>query len=346
MSINFTISHKNDGDLVINLKGPNGNVINLANHLGGNNDNFSNTTIASDAILNISSSSGSSSFGGTWLPHAQIGIAGAQTVPLNTSNSALISDLYGNTASFVNGFWKLSARDVANGTNGEISNWSITVNYTTISNVVDVTWSPVTDLFTDPGATSAYTAGTAIATVYAKPSAFVNQTYIATLTNSGGCSVNAQTNISVKSSPAINMLVNYCSPLSVGKIRITATSDISVGNTWVWGNSIPSTNTDTTSYIDVDIVGNYYVSANAAGGCQSINSVGIAQELVVNGDFEAGNVGFITPPPGQTNTGTGQMMMMKTMNCNLKDCTESGPMDKTITRISGALIILPVPVIL
>ena len=56
------------------------------------------------------------------------------------------------------------------------------------------TWSPVTDLFTDAGATLAYTGGAAT-TVYAKPTA--TTTYTATATSPSGCTSNSSTTLKI-----------------------------------------------------------------------------------------------------------------------------------------------------
>lgn len=59
----------------------------------------------------------------------------------------------------------------------------------------------------------------------------------------------------------------------------------------------------TTSFIDVDEADDYFVTVTTPQGCQTTSSLSVAQELVVNGDFTAGNTGFYTdytyvPPPG------------------------------------------------
>ena len=56
------------------------------------------------------------------------------------------------------------------------------------------TWSPITDLYTDAGATSAYTGGAAT-TVYAKPTA--TTTYTATATSPSGCTSNSSTTLKI-----------------------------------------------------------------------------------------------------------------------------------------------------
>ena len=54
------------------------------------------------------------------------------------------------------------------------------------NNTANITWSPTTDLYTDAGATIGYT-GTILSTVYAKPLVAGTANFIATATNSLGC---------------------------------------------------------------------------------------------------------------------------------------------------------------
>ena len=71
-----------------------------------------------------------------------------------------------------------------------IDNFSITGTLLSTS----ITWSPTTNLFTDPAATIAYT-GTDSDTVYSKPTSDI--TYTATATTSGGCTSSATTTLTL-----------------------------------------------------------------------------------------------------------------------------------------------------
>lgn len=119
ISVTFNIAHLNVGDLVINLKAPNGNVLNLANRDGGTGDNFTNTVVSSTGVVTVST--GTAPFTATFSPDAAIGV-GSTTV---TSNVALFSSLY----SVPNGVWILNVRDAAAGTSGTITGWSVAVNW-------------------------------------------------------------------------------------------------------------------------------------------------------------------------------------------------------------------------
>ena len=70
-----------------------------------------------------------------------------------------------------------------------------------------------------------------------------------------------------------------------GKVRLTATS-VPAATSYMWSTGA------TTATIDVDIAGSYDVTAFGVGGCPGKATINVATELVVNGDFEAGNTGF------------------------------------------------------
>lgn len=82
--------------------------------------------------------------------------------------------------------------------------WAIDDVVLTATGTNSVTWSPVTNLFTDAAATVAYT-GLSAFTVYAKPAATV--TYTATATNSGSCINSA--NVTVTVTPQPNAVISY-----------------------------------------------------------------------------------------------------------------------------------------
>ena len=102
-------------------------------------------------------------------------------------------------------------------------------------------YSPVTELYTDAGATTAYT-GTALAsgtTIYAKPS--VTRTYTATVTSAQNCSSTTPITITVNQLPAITgQPVALAAPLCTGfnvTYTVTATG---TGLTYQWRrNTVP-----------------------------------------------------------------------------------------------------------
>ncbi|RYE19963.1 MAG: hypothetical protein EOP51_18840, partial [Sphingobacteriales bacterium] len=297
VAVTLNIDHPYAGDLLLNLKGPNGNVLNLVKELGGNGNNFTNTVLSSNAASNISTASGAP-FTNTYLPHAQLGVSGSQLVPSNTSNTGTFGGLYGATSLSANGNWTISARDIEDHgffffpeAGNTFQNWTLRIEYTYVSNPANAVWTPVTGLFIDPAATVPYVANSSVSRVFAKPTTVGANPYQATITNAAGCSTIATRTVNVSQSPVINVIADYCS--QPGKIIVKATSDIPVNN-WVWGGGLGSgVIAGNTSTIEATRAGTLYVSAqSASNSCPTTASISVAQELVVNGDFEAGNTGF------------------------------------------------------
>ncbi len=287
VSVNFSITHTYDGDLRLNLTAPNGNTLNLVNRRGGSGDNFVNTVISSTSVNPVNA--GTAPFTNTYSADA------TNNTGTPNSNVTAFSSLY----SAANGNWTFNANDVigchgfeifgiciGSFETGTLNSWSITFNYTIPSSPQNVVWSPITGLYTDAGATTAY-ASQSLSTVYAKPN--TTTTYTATATNAAGCNRTQTVVVAVNPTPVVTITADYCAV--PGKVRLTATS-VPAATSYIWSNGA------TTSFIDVDVAGSFDVTVFAGGTCPGTASINVAQELVVNGDFESGNVGFITPPLG------------------------------------------------
>lgn len=277
VSVNFNITHTNDGDLVINLKAPNNNVLNLVNKKGGKGNNFINTTVSSIGTAVFTTSSIAAPFTGTFAPDAFNPLTGASTNGGNIANVAAFSSLFGTP----NGNWVFSVMDVATTNIGLINNWSITINYTVAAAPQSVVWSPVTDLYTDAGATTPY-ASQSVSTVYTKPSTAGTKIYTATTTNGSGCSNSSNVTLTVNPVPVVTITADYCSVPK--KVHLTANCSSTVSYLWSTGANTQS--------IDVDISDDYQVTVTSASGCTATATIAVAQDLVVNGDFTAGNTGF------------------------------------------------------
>jgi hypothetical protein len=277
VNVSFNISHDFDGDLVINLRAPNNNVLNLVDRRGGTGDNFTNTNINSASITPIN---GAAPFTGTFAADA------TNNTGTPVSNVTAFSSLF----STPNGNWRLAADDIefCHGFlclgglgDGTLNSWSITINYTITSTPVSVVWSPATNLYTDAGGTTAY-AGQNLSTVYVKPAAPGSILYTATTTNAANCSTTQTVNVTANAIPVVTITADYCTVPN--KVRLTATS-VPAASSFLWSNGM------TGSFIDVDVAGSFDVTA-FAGGCPGTATINVATELVVNGDFEAGNTGF------------------------------------------------------
>lgn len=127
VSVLFNILHPFTEDLIINLKAPNGQVLNLVNRRGTepSNDNFLDTVISSRATDRLSA--GTSPYTGTFRPDAVVGVGPTTAI----STASYFFPLYSQPS----GLWFLGIRDVASSNAGVsaepgiLTNWSITVNY-------------------------------------------------------------------------------------------------------------------------------------------------------------------------------------------------------------------------
>jgi len=224
IAVNFNITHTYNSDLIVNLKAPNGSVLNMVNRRGGSSNNFTNTTISSTASAGLGS--GSAPYTGTFVPDAATGIGATGY----SSDAASFSSLYSSP----NGDWIFSVRDAVGGDNGTITGWSITITYT----VPAVTWTTnTTALYTNAAATVAYVAQNT-ATVYAKPA--TTQTYTATATASNGCTSSNSVTVTVTSPPSITAspsatAVCYSAAAQNSSISYSAVTGSPAEYSIVWG---------------------------------------------------------------------------------------------------------------
>ncbi len=188
IAVTVNMSHTWVSDMQINLKAPNGNILNLFNGQGGSGDNLTNTVFSSAGGPNIST--GAPPFTGTFSPFATIGAGPTGFI----SNVATFSSLF----SVGNGDWVLAMRDQFSGDVPTLISWSVRITYTTTPAFV---WSPTTNLFTDIGLTTPYT-GTNLGIVYSgNPSPI---TYTVTGTTAG-CSNTATSVRNVNPSPVLTV---------------------------------------------------------------------------------------------------------------------------------------------
>jgi subtilisin-like proprotein convertase family protein len=120
MRVTLNMTHTWISDMVINLKAPNGQVLNLFNQHGGAGDNLVNTVVSSTGTTSLAS--GTPPYTGTFAATAAIG----QGPTGYTSNAANFAALY----STPNGNWVLAMRDLFGGDLGLLTSWSISFDYT------------------------------------------------------------------------------------------------------------------------------------------------------------------------------------------------------------------------
>ncbi len=217
MAVTLNITHSFPGDVVMNLRAPNNNVLNLINSNADGGDNFTNTVISSAGVNQLSTSA--SPYTGTFAATAANGVSAATG---QTSNVTVWTSLYGTA----NGNYVLSLRDDANLDTGTLDNWSITVFYTEPASYV---WSPSTGLSATTGAT-----------VTASPTS--NQTYTATVTNAAGCSNAGSTNITVNPRPtgSISGTATICAS-SPTNLTLTVTGTGTISGTLSTGQTFSGT---------------------------------------------------------------------------------------------------------
>jgi subtilisin-like proprotein convertase family protein len=143
IKVKVKVTHGWVGDLVINLKSPNGKIINLKGlNEGGNNDNFTDTIWSSNdsnpTLSQVSSSVAASGYKSTSPPYFNFkmskimgtGSFGTYSFLSNTEN---VIDLLNNST--LNGNWTLILIDYFNGDLGYLDSWEITFNYKTINSI-------------------------------------------------------------------------------------------------------------------------------------------------------------------------------------------------------------------
>ncbi|HEY6504072.1 MAG TPA: fibronectin type III domain-containing protein [Chitinophagaceae bacterium] len=191
ISVTINLTHTWVSDMVVNLRGPNNNVLNLFNARGGSGDNMTNMVISSASTTSLATAL--PPFTGTFAADAVNGVGPTG----NVSNVTSFAGLY----SIGNGNWTLAMRDLVGLDVGILTSWSITLTYQMLNPVV--TWTPVAGLFTNATATTAYTAGTDLYSVYAKPAA--TTTYTATATTLAGCTATGTATVTVNPLPSITI---------------------------------------------------------------------------------------------------------------------------------------------
>jgi len=107
-----------------------------------------------------------------------------------------------------------------------------------------------------------------------------NGTVSVTASNTCGTSAARTLTVSVLTA---SISANYC--FGGGSIQLTANGG-SAGDTYLWSTS------ETSKQILVNVAGQYSVTIKNSAGCTATANYSIATELVVNGDFSAGNTGF------------------------------------------------------
>lgn len=237
MSVNFNMTHTWVSDMVINLRAPNGNVLNLVNQRGGSGDNFTNTTISSASSTSLAT--GAAPFTGTWAADAAAGVG-------PTGNASNVNNWAALWTGVVSGNYVLAMRDLVGGDVGTLTSWSITINYTVNPTA---TWTgPAGTIFQDPAATVPYVTGTQANSVFVKPT--VTSTYTANTIVGGACAgqtINVPVTVNPLPTVAVSPNPGGCAPVTLTASGATVyTWSPSAGLNATTGSPVvaaPSTNT-------------------------------------------------------------------------------------------------------
>ena len=210
IAVSFSMTHTYPGDMIFNLQAPNNKILNLYKYNGGtytgNAGNLQgagwfNAITSSAATVDYSSVPAPYAYGSVSAPgpfkadalNSNISTSEVQNPTGYVSAAAGFSDLFSIPA----GTWTLAMADGGPGDLGALTNWSITIFYTTSSTAYPAVWKPISTLYSDAAATIAYDGVTPLFKVYAKPD--LTTTYTALSVNNGCVSA---------SSAAITLTVN------------------------------------------------------------------------------------------------------------------------------------------
>ncbi|MBK9530920.1 MAG: T9SS type A sorting domain-containing protein [Chitinophagaceae bacterium] len=189
MSVKLNLTHTYIADMVIVLKAPNGQVFNLdanINKTGGAGANFINTIISSASTTPLSA--GAPPYTGTFRADA-VGatyVAVGFTFPGGpTSPAGYIPTVtnFNGLYSVPNGNWTLGMYDWGLGDLGTLTNWELKFDYIIGVPATPAVWSPAAGLFSDAAAAVPYVAGTAVDSVWTRPTPAGVYTYQATVQN-------------------------------------------------------------------------------------------------------------------------------------------------------------------
>ena len=195
MEISLSMTHTYPGDMIFNLKAPNGSVLNLYKYgtglFTGNNGNLVGAgwfnTIISSASTRAFSTINAAPYNYGAGPFRADLINTPVTGPTvqNPDGFAANATSFNNLYSTPAGTWTLALADGGPGDVGALTRWSIKIKYSsTPTPASPAVWSPASSLFTNPAATIPYDGTTPVFTVYAKPSTTTTYTAIST---SGSC---------------------------------------------------------------------------------------------------------------------------------------------------------------
>jgi subtilisin-like proprotein convertase family protein len=280
VSVTVNMSHTYPGDMIIHLKAPNGQILNLYKYNNGlftgpvsgnatwgwygakvSQTGFTawSTIAVAPFIYNNST---------PWRADAINGPVAGTLIQNPTgfvSNAASFASLY-STGSSANGNWTLAMADGGMpGDIGILASWSLTIDYTTAGGPPHTfVWTPLAGLYVNSTATAPYT-GNNTPIVYAAPT--TSTIYAVTGTNTAtGCSNTVTANINyTPPGPVIEPpSVNMCLGDPAVKLKITVGGIPATPATWSPINGLFSNAAATIAYVG-NAVDSVWVRLIAAG---------------------------------------------------------------------------------
>ncbi len=244
MNVNFNMTHTWAGDVVMVLKAPNGQVLNLNYNISttggtGPTSGFTNTTISSTGTAALST--GANPYTGTFRADAVTAAAAGFGPPGPTGYLPTTSQWSGLYPA-PTGNWTLAIYDAFGGDQGTLTSWTLNFNYLYGPPATGV-WTPNgpgSGLYTDATATTVYN-GTSLNTVYARPTPSGVYPYNVTVTSVGPDATATFTNPALITINASGPGTPYPSNLAVSGLP---TSGVSVNNvvltgiSHTWGDDI------------------------------------------------------------------------------------------------------------
>lgn len=218
VKVTFNMTHTWVGDMVMNLKAPNGQVINLVALLNGGTGsngtaNFTGTSISSDDTKPALSGAPAPRTGTFRADKfTTVGVPNGFSTTTNVWAPIL-------PASTINGNWTLAMCDLGPGDFGILQDWCITISYgAPVSGVWTASPAAPNTMWTNAGATIAYVAGSPASTIWVNPS--VNTTYtVVASTASPSCT-----------SAPVSIPVNVTQPLDLTTFVQPANKTVCTGS--------------------------------------------------------------------------------------------------------------------
>jgi subtilisin-like proprotein convertase family protein len=298
VSVTLNMSHTYPGDMIYNLRAPNGAILSLYKYgtgaftgpasgvptWGWYGAKVSQTgTIAWGTVATAPFIYNNST---AWKADAiNTPVAGAtiQNPTGFVSAATGFADLYTTPAS-TTGNWTLAMCDGGPGDVGSLASWTLTIDYTvpgTSGSPLTYTWSPAAGLYMNAQATVPYIAGTQTPVVYAAPTVLTS--YTATGTNSTTGCVGTST-VLVNYTPGAPVVTPNPVPMCLGdvpvKLKATSTGTPAV---WSPATGLYSNAGGTTAYIAGTAVDSVWAQPTTIGAntyTAIVQSLGIAPTAI------------------------------------------------------------------